>query len=186
MSGMRNEKLTVVKLNPQGEETWRYSGEVLRRTDKAVLIEAFFNRDDIQFHGILLGRGDRFIEAYFTKHWYNIFEIHDRTTGELKGWYCNVTRPAIIAYERIEYTDLALDLLVFPDATMLLLDEDEFEELELSSGERQKALAAADELKELFRSNPGKSIEAIFEDLTKNMQDKSESGKESGEQSISE
>ncbi len=168
MSGLTQEKLIIVKLNPQGEETWRYSGILLQRTDQAVLIEAHFNRDDLPFHGILLGRGDRFVEAYFTRRWYNIFEIHDRTTDELKGWYCNVTRPAVFFDGRIEYTDLALDLLVYPDGKMLLLDEDEFEELDLGIGERQRALAAAEELQELFQRNPGKHVADLFVELVGN------------------
>jgi hypothetical protein len=164
--GLKPEKLVIVKLSAQGVETWRYMGSLLKRTEQSMLIEAFFNRNDLPFHGILLGRGDRFIEAYFSRHWYNIFEMHDRSTDELKGWYCNVTRPAVFYNGRIDYTDLALDLLVYPNGNMLLLDEDEFDELELSSGERQNALAAVDELQEIFKSHPGMPLAELFVELS--------------------
>jgi hypothetical protein len=159
------EKMTIVKRDPQGVETWRYSGVVLRREPQGLLIEAFFNRPDLAFHGITLGKGDRFVEAYFCHRWYNIFEIHDRETDEIKGWYCNITRPTIFSDEQIDYVDLALDLLVYPDGRTLLLDEDEFDALSLSARERKNALAAAGELEEIFKQNPGKPLDLLFGEL---------------------
>ena len=43
-----------------------------------------------------LRRGDRFIETYYTDRWYNIFEIHAREDDRLKGWYCNIAKPAVM------------------------------------------------------------------------------------------
>ncbi len=165
MSELKREDLVVVKRSPQGEETWRYTGAVLQRAPLGVLIEAYFDRDDLPFYGITLGKGDRFIEAYFAHRWYNIFEIHDRETGDVKGWYCNVTRPAQLFDEQIDFADLALDLLVYPDGTMLLLDEDEFGMLGLDERERKRALAAAAELEEIFKQNFGKPLETLFAEL---------------------
>lgn len=144
-------EVVVVKLNPAGQETWRYSGRVLRRSDNAVLIEALFNREDSNFHEILLKNGDRFVEEYYTDRWYNIFEIHDRDDERLKGWYCNVTLPAQVTEHEIRYVDLALDLLVYPDGRYLVLDEDEFAELALDEPSRVGARAALEELKRLFK-----------------------------------
>jgi len=144
------DEVVVLKLNLSGEETWRYSGRVLERTATLLRLEAFFNRPDTPFHGILLAQGDRFLETYFTDHWYNIFEIHDRLTDELKGWYCNVTRPADFDGDRVSYVDLALDLLVYPDKTRLVLDEDEFALLRIDEYTRHNALAALKELQSLF------------------------------------
>lgn len=143
-------EVVVIKQNPQGEETWRYGGTVLRRTPRGMLLEAFFDRDDRLFHGVWLCRGDRFVEAYFSHRWYNIFEIHHREGGALKGWYCNVTRPARLLDGRIEYVDLALDLLVYPDGSSLLLDEDEFAALSIGEPERRRARRTAGTLPRLF------------------------------------
>ncbi len=162
MSELKREELTIIKRNPQGKETWRYSGAVLRRAQNGLLIEAFFHREDIPFHGILLGRGDRFVEAFFTNQWYNIFEMHDRATDALKGWYCNITRPAEFENGRIDYVDLGLDLLVYPDGRTLVLDEDEFETLDISQEERRRSLAALDDLQEVFRQHAGLLLENFF------------------------
>jgi hypothetical protein len=143
-------ELWVIKRNVEGKETWRYPARVLRSRPEAVLIEAFFNRPDTPFHGIILGEGDRFIEAYYRDRWYNIFEIHDRQDDRLKGWYCNVTLPAEIDDQAISYVDLALDLLVYPGGKQLMLDEDEFGELAITPAVRRQALDALHTLQGLF------------------------------------
>ena len=145
--------VVVIKRNIDGQETWRYDGRILERGQNWLLLEAFFNRQDTPFHGIVLARGDRFLETYYSDRWYNIFEIHDRLSGDLKGWYCNVTRPALFEETQVSYIDLALDLLVYPDQTQLVLDEDEFARLPIDPSTRQKALAALQELQTLFAAS---------------------------------
>jgi uncharacterized protein len=136
------ENVLIIKLNTQRQETWRYQGRILSQDTDSLLIEAFFNRDDLPFHGITLRENDRFLERYFTKRWYNIFEIHDRDDDRLKAWYCNVTTPAELKPGRVAYIDLALDLLVYPDGSYLVLDEDEFDALDLDPQYRLKARQA--------------------------------------------
>jgi protein associated with RNAse G/E len=116
-----------------------------------VLLEAFFNRPDMPFHGIVLGQGDRFLETYYSDRWYNIFEIHDREDDRLKGWYCNIGCPAEIGEDTISYIDLALDLLVFPDGRQIVLDEEEFARLDLPPSVQEKSKASLHELQDLFR-----------------------------------
>jgi uncharacterized protein len=142
--------LNVLKLNLEGVETWRYPAEILTQSADRVVIQAYFNRADLLFHGILFGQGDRFIETYFNARWYNIFEIHAREDDALRGWYCNVTRPAVVTPDSISYVDLALDLLVYPDGRQLVLDEDEFDALPLAQAEREQARRALAELQEGF------------------------------------
>lgn len=153
--------ITVIKLNSLGQEIIRYRGEVLRRADSYVLLEAHFNRPDHSLGEIVLRPGDRFVEVYYSDRWYNIFAVHAREDGRLKGWYCNVGRPADIGAEAVSYVDLALDLLVYPDGRQEVLDEDEFSGLRLSQEERSRALAALRELQELFA--PPISMERLKE-----------------------
>ncbi len=150
-------EVVVIKLDVQRQERWRYSGQILQQEPGMVLLEAYFNRDDADFHGMLFKRGDRFLEVYFAERWYNIFEIYDRDDGSLKGWYCNVTRPAEFETGVIHYVDLALDLLVFADGRQLVLDEDEFAELEISDAERLRAREALAELQGILQ--PGWRLE---------------------------
>jgi len=142
--------ITVVKLNTNRQETWRYAGKVLHRNTEKITIEAFFNRPDTSFHGIMLREGDRFVETFFYKRWYNIFAMYDCLEGGLKGWYCNITFPAEVNGGEILYIDLALDLLVYPDGRQLELDYDEFIALDLPMNTQQQAITALQELKTIF------------------------------------
>ncbi len=145
--------VSVIKQDPEGVETWRYSGEVIESHADRIIIEAFFDREDLLFHGMWLCKGDRFVETYYTDRWYNIFEIHNRDDDQLKGWYCNIATPAVIEDGAISYKDLALDLLVFPDGKQVVLDENEFDELALSPNIRNQALIGLQELQNYFRLN---------------------------------
>jgi predicted RNA-binding protein associated with RNAse of E/G family len=145
--------VVVRKLNLTGEETWRYTGEVLAQNPERIILEAYFNRKDLPFHGLVMRNQDRFVEVYFARRWYNIFEIHDKDDDHLKCWYCNVTFPAEISDVQISYVDLALDLLVFPGGKYMVLDEDEFAALPLDATSRAQAFSALNELKKMAALN---------------------------------
>lgn len=147
--------MKILKKNLAEEVTWQYDSEVLRRDENSITVEAFFNRDDMPFQGIILKRNDRFVETFFADKWYNIFEIYDRDDGSLKGWYCNITKPALIEDGHVAYVDLALDLWVSADGTQTLLDEDELEDLHLAQALKQKVYQGLRELQEFFKTkNP--------------------------------
>jgi predicted RNA-binding protein associated with RNAse of E/G family len=140
-------KITVVKLDLEKKVTWHYKGDILAENDEKLVLQAFFNRENIPFHGILLKKGDRFVETFFFDRWFNIFEIHDRDSDQRKGWYCNIGFPAQKEGQVLSYIDLALDLFVYPDGKQLVLDEDEFDELLLTPDVKNQALKALEELK---------------------------------------
>jgi predicted RNA-binding protein associated with RNAse of E/G family len=144
-------EIVVSKRNEHNLETWRYRAYLLEHKNGCIVLEATFDRDDINLQGMLLAKGDRFIETYYTNRWYNIFEIHTREDGQLRGWYCNIGKPAEFDGQVLSYIDLALDLLVFPDGRQVILDEDEFAELEITDQERKRALEAMEELQSQFR-----------------------------------
>lgn len=144
--------MKVLKKNLANEVTWQYEGVVLNRENNSVTIEAFFNRDDMPFQDIALKRNDRFVETFYTDKWYNIFEIYDRDDGRFKGWYCNITKPAVIEDGHVSYVDLALDLWVSADGRQTVLDEDELEGLGLDKALKGKIFDSLGELELYFES----------------------------------
>lgn len=142
--------ITIIKQDYLGQETLRYPGQLIERFPHKILIEAYFDRVETIVEGIILNRGDRFIESYYDNRWYNIFEIHAHEDDTLKGWYCNICYPSTISGEFIAYRDLALDLLVYPDGSRMVLDEDEFSSLSLPLKVRTAARQALDELQGRF------------------------------------
>jgi predicted RNA-binding protein associated with RNAse of E/G family len=145
--------MKVQKKNLAGEVVFQYEGEVLQRADNAVTLQAFFGNADRAVMNVLLKKGDRFVETFYSDRWYNIFEIHDRDDGKLKGWYCNIGKPAIIEQNVVSYVDLALDLWVAPDGTQTILDEDELAELKLDDELKQMAFEGLRELQTRFKTN---------------------------------
>jgi uncharacterized protein len=146
---MRN-SVKVQKKNPAGEVKHEYEGELLHRDEHSITLEALFDRADMPFMDVVFKTGDRFVETYYTDRWYNIFAIHDRDDERIKGWYCNIGMPAVFEDGIVSYVDLALDLWVSADGRQTVLDEDEFERLELDEELRAGALNGLKELKTVF------------------------------------
>ncbi|MBI3168302.1 MAG: DUF402 domain-containing protein [Chloroflexi bacterium] len=147
--------MIILKKNLAGEVTWQYEGVELHRDENSITVEAFFNRDDLPFQEIVLKRNDRFVETFYTDKWFNIFEIYDRDDGKLKGWYCNITKPAVIEDGSVSYVDLALDLWVSVDGRQTVLDEDELEDLKLGEDLKKKIFSGLQELQAHFNEkNP--------------------------------
>jgi predicted RNA-binding protein associated with RNAse of E/G family len=150
-------RVTVHKLDASGREVWRYTAQVIARGANWVRLEARaqFDREEVAFPGLTLRRGDRMVEMFFADRWYNVFAIYDELAGPLKGWYCNITRPARLEPEDVHAEDLALDLLVYPEGGDLVLDEEEFDALGLSPAEQSTARLALAELRSLAARREG-------------------------------
>jgi hypothetical protein len=143
-------RIKIQKKNPAGEVTYEYEGVLLSRDENSVKLEALFDRADMPFMDVVFRKGDHFVEYYYTDRWYNIFVVHDGANGKIKGWYCNIGRPAVIEDGIVSYIDLALDLWVSANGKQTVLDEDEFEALNLAEELRTGALNGLEELKQLF------------------------------------
>jgi hypothetical protein len=154
-----NRQLEVIKQDSSGRPVWSYSGRLLQEAKNLRLLEAFFDREPVPLGLFSLEPGDRMLEYFYDDRWYNIFEIFDGQ-GRRKGWYCNVARPAEFKDGAIQQRDLALDLVVDRHGHSELLDEVEFEQLELEPKARQQGLAALSELERMVadRIKPFDSI----------------------------
>lgn len=139
-------ELTVYKLDENGNQVWQYPAIELERNSHCIRLEAFFNRDDLDLGFAVFTRGDRFVEYFYSDRWYNIFAVHEGDSDRLKGWYCNVCRPATLDQSAVYCEDLALDVWVEPDGKPLVLDEDEFAMLAISAEDRANGLQALGEL----------------------------------------
>lgn len=145
--------MIVVKRDWQGREVLRWAGRILHLDPEEVVVEAHFARPTLTLPYLTLAHGDRMVEHYYMRRWYNVFEVFAGESSQLKGWYCNLARPARVGGSVIESDDLALDLFVSPHGQTLLLDEDEFEALTIDLGERRQARAALVELQARVRAH---------------------------------
>ena len=145
-------RIKVQKKNPAGKVTYQYEGVLLERDENSVTLEALFDRADMPFQDVVFKTGDRFVEYYYSDRWYNVFAIHDREDGKIKGWYCNVGMPAVFEDGVVSYVDLALDLWVSAEGKQTVLDEDEFEALNLTDELSAGAVNGLEQLKEVFKN----------------------------------
>ncbi len=148
-------EITIHLLKPGKGTAVTYRGMLLRAEPGHILIHARWSRVALDLGYVVFEPGDHFYEHFYTDRWFNIFEVRDEA-GNLKGWYCNITRSARIEDAVLTSEDLELDLFVPPDRVGLLrLDADEFAARGLDATDpaaHAAALAALDELEHMARS----------------------------------
>ena len=131
--------ISVVKLDPQGQPTIRYPGEIVYADEEVLVARCLWSQSyPFDLGPFVIEPGDIFMEYYYPGEWFNVFAIHEHT-GVLKGWYCNITYAVEIADGEVRWRDLALDYLVLPDGQSLILDRAEFEALPLPAEVRARA-----------------------------------------------
>ncbi|MFJ3420168.1 DUF402 domain-containing protein [Streptomyces sp. NPDC086082] len=148
-------RLDVV-LVKAGRTKIRYAAELLSDDGTRLAVRAPWAGDGIRDFGFVrFERGDVFTEYYWRDRWYAVKEVRD-SAGRLKGWYCDITRPAALSGTELVVEDLDLDLWVSADGSdVRRLDEDEFEESGLAGSDpaaAAAAVAALDELEGLARA----------------------------------
>ncbi|MFF6878794.1 MULTISPECIES: DUF402 domain-containing protein [unclassified Streptomyces] len=153
-SADRIPQLDVV-LVKAGRTKIRYTGELLTDDGTRLAVRAPWAGSGVRDFGFVrFEPGDVFTEYYWRDRWYAIKEVRS-ATGALKGWYCDITRPAVRSGSELVVEDLDLDLWRSADGTdVRRLDEDEFAESGLAETDPEAAraaLGALDELESLAR-----------------------------------
>ena len=143
---------TIIKRDAQGDNELSYHGVLFECCDEHVCIDAVFGFADRDLGYMRLRRGDLFREWFFRDRWFNIFRVQDGRDGQLRGWYCNITRPPQFGVDWIAAEDLCLDVFVCPDGRTLLLDEEDFDRLRLPQVEQDAAQEAVQAIREMVRS----------------------------------
>ena len=139
--------IRVEKLNSQGQAVLSYKAELAQHLPNGVILDATWTWPNRDLGYVLFETGDHFVEHFYTDRWHNIFAIHSAHNDVLKGWYCNIARPATISAEVVAAEDLILDVWVQPNGSWQILDEDEFAaDHTLDEPTREAALKAMGEL----------------------------------------
>ncbi len=72
-------------------------------------------------------RGTISYEFYWLDCWFNVFRFH-QPDGSLRNFYCNINMPPKFQNNVLDYVDLDIDVLVWKDFSIEILDMDEFAE----------------------------------------------------------
>ncbi|MFD7556202.1 MULTISPECIES: DUF402 domain-containing protein [unclassified Streptomyces] len=155
---MSVQELTVA-LVKAGREKIRYPAAQVADDGDRISVRAPWAAEGVRDFGFVrFEPGDVFVEHFWRTRWYAVKEVWTGD-GVLKGWYCDVTRPAVVREGVITVEDLDLDLWVSADGSSVLrLDEDEFAESGLATSDPEaaaQAVRALDTLDEQARTPAG-------------------------------
>jgi protein associated with RNAse G/E len=104
--------------------TW--TCELIERTDSLLLFVGEFE-DDVEHPDLgRISKGTRSYEYYWLDRWYNVFRFHE-PSGSLRNYYCNINMPPEFSGSVLDYVDLDIDILVWPDLRYVVLDRDDYE-----------------------------------------------------------
>jgi hypothetical protein len=142
--------ITIIKRDEKRNPVFQYQGEICHSTEKGFLIQAIFGLPQVVEEDVTFLKGDLFQEYYLFHKWFNIYQVQVGRSAQIKAWYCNICRPMLYLENRIEFDDLALDLLVLPDGRQRILDREEFRAICISGHERRLALEGLSELQHIF------------------------------------
>ncbi|MFG3283514.1 DUF402 domain-containing protein [Streptomyces sp. NPDC048111] len=142
--------LIEIVLVKAGRTKLRYPASVVSDDGVRLTVRAPWAGEGVRDFGFVrFEPGDVFTEHYWRDRWYAVKEVR-AGDGALKGWYCDIARPAVLGQGELISEDLDLDLWVSADgAAVLRLDEDEFAQsglIESDPGAAARAVAALDEL----------------------------------------
>ncbi|MEU5402497.1 DUF402 domain-containing protein [Streptomyces sp. NPDC005963] len=152
MSAGRAEQAVSVRLVKAGITKIRYPAVLLADDGVHLVVRASWAGEGVRDFGFVrFEPGDVFTEHYWRDRWYAVKEVRTGDGG-LKGWYCDIVRPALLHDDELVVEDLDLDLWVSADGSSVLrLDEDEFADSGLEQRDPEAAEAAVGALDALER-----------------------------------
>lgn len=154
---MRNSKyagegrqITVNSRKYDGRIRRTWTGGLISESDSHLVLVGTFDRDVQHTDLGLIRNGTVSFEHFWLKRWYNVFRFHE-PDGTLKSYYCNIAMPPDFDGQVLDYVDLDIDVVVWPDKRYEILDLDDFERNTAKFGYpddvRDRALTAVEELK---------------------------------------
>lgn len=119
--------IVVSVLKYDGREHRRWPARIAETVGPLIVLDAVF---DEEIEHDLLGKvlsGTISTEYYWLDRWYNVFRFSS-SDQVLQKFYCNINAPPQFDGRVLSYVDLDIDVLVEPDLTYRILDEEDFEQ----------------------------------------------------------
>jgi uncharacterized protein len=92
--------------------------------EKIDLVGSFEHQVEHQDLGVIEA-GTVSYERFYFNRWFNCFTF-EYPVGTLRNHYINICMPPKIGDDVIDYVDLDIDLIIWPDGRRQILDEEEF------------------------------------------------------------
>lgn len=124
---MKGSQIEVRSLNFDRSLRRSWKCELVGRTAEMLTLVGVFDRQVIHPELGVIKLGTRSTEYFWFDRWYNVFRF-DEPDGSFRNYYCNINLPPTLEAGVLEYVDLDIDIVVWPDGSHEVLDRDEFEQ----------------------------------------------------------
>jgi protein associated with RNAse G/E len=116
-------RVRALKFDGKLHREWR--ARLVAQDNSLICVEGVFEEEIRHPQLGIIAPGTLSAEYYWTDRWYSIFRFRE-PAGELRNYYCNINLPAEFEGSVLTFVDLDIDVLVAPDFSLRILDEDEF------------------------------------------------------------
>lgn len=104
-------------------KSWKMN--FIDRKNSLLTFTGEFEKEVTHSHLGVIRRGTISHEFYWLDGWFNVFRFHE-PEGSLRNFYCNINMPPKFADGVLDYVDLDIDILVWRDFSIEILDMGEF------------------------------------------------------------
>ncbi len=148
-----NKKVTINARKYDGSIHRSWTAELVERKNSLLIFVGEFEEAVKHPQLGVIRKGTISYEYYWLNRWYNVFRFHE-PNGDFRNFYCNINMPPEFENGVLNYVDLDIDILVWNDFRLELLDLDEYEEnsalYKYSDRMMQKVSSSLRELKDII------------------------------------
>ncbi|MBL8182878.1 MAG: DUF402 domain-containing protein [Blastocatellia bacterium] len=101
--------------------------ELISFDDEEIICRGVFEKTVEHRDLGLIHAGTISYERFWLSRWYNVFRFEE-PDGTLRNHYFNISMPPTFDGSTVEFVDLDIDIVVWPDGRVFTLDLDEFEQ----------------------------------------------------------
>ena len=141
---MQGREITINARKYDGSLRRQWTAGVVSQTEELTVAVGRFEFDVEHSDLGLIKQGTVSFEHFWRDRWYNIFRFHE-PDGALRNYYCNVAMPFTLEGETLEFVDLDIDVVAWPDGRVEVLDRDDFEVNSVKFGYPEDVIAAAEQ-----------------------------------------
>lgn len=124
---MSNKNFTINAKKFDGTIHRSWKCELIERTDSLLVFYGVFDKEIIHNKLGIIKAGTISYEYYWLDRYFNVFSFFE-PTGEFRNYYCNINIPPTIIEHTLEYVDLDIDIIVWKDFNIEIVDLEEFSE----------------------------------------------------------
>ncbi len=125
MLASRRSEITINSRKFDGSLRRSWKCELIEHVDTGLVMVGVFDFDVSHPDLGEIKRGTISYEYYWLDRWYNIFCFHE-PDGNFRNHYCNINTPPTFNDGVLDYIDLDIDVVSWPNGAFEILDEAEY------------------------------------------------------------